>query len=71
MKNMSCIGGDNGVSMYSANSFDDPTYGASMMDTTGLGNQNVNQNIDYSKVKPPSPNMIHVSQCKNDKCQLT
>ena len=42
MKNMSCIGGDNGVSMYSASSFDDPTYGASMMDTTGLGYQNQN-----------------------------
>ena len=62
MKNMSCIGGDNGVSIYSTNSFDDPTYGQSMMDTTGLGYQNKpHAPPDYSHIKPPSDKMIHVS----------
>ena len=55
------VSGDNGVSFYSSSSIND----SSIMDTTTVG-KSYSNNVP----KPPSDKMIHVSQCKNDKCPL-
>lgn len=59
MNNVAGVGGDNGVSFYSTSSFND----SAMMDTTTVG-------VTLKTPVPPNDKMIHVSQCKNDKCPL-
>jgi hypothetical protein len=59
LNNVAGVSGDNGVSFYSTSSFND----SAMMDVTTMG-------VSLKTPHPPNDKMIHVSQCKNDKCPL-
>ena len=59
LNNVAGVNGDAGVSFFSTSSFND----SAMMDVTTMG-------ISVKTPHPPNDKMIHVSQCKNDKCPL-